>query len=73
MHIDPRRLAYLLAVHRQGGIVAAADVLALTPSAVSQQIRRLEEEVGLDLVDRSPTGAALTPAGRILVDRKSVV
>lgn len=67
MHIDPRRLAYLLAVHRQGGIVAAADVLGLTPSAVSQQIRRLEEEVGLDLVDRSPTGAALTPAGRILV------
>ena len=67
MRIDPRRLSHLLAVHREGGIVAAADVLGLTPSAVSQQIRRLEEEVGLTLLDRAPTGAMLTPAGRILV------
>lgn len=67
MRIDPRRLAHLLAVHREGGIVAAADALELTPSAVSQQIRRLEEEVGLALLDRAPTGASLTPAGRILV------
>lgn len=67
MHIDPRRLSHLLAVHREGGIVAAADALGLTPSAVSQQIRRLEEEVGLVLLDRAPTGAMLTPAGRILV------
>lgn len=61
MRIDPRRLSHLLAVHREGGIVAAADVLGLTPSAVSQQIRRLEEEVGLTLLDRAPTGAMLTP------------
>ena len=67
MRIDPRRLAHLLAVHREGGIVAAADVLGLTPSAVSQQIRRLEDEVGLVLLDRTPAGAILTPAGRILV------
>lgn len=67
MRIDPRRLAHLLAVHREGGIVAAADVLGLTPSAVSQQVKRLEDEVGLVLLDRTPSGAILTPAGRILV------
>lgn len=66
MHIDPKRLSHLLAVHREGGIIAAADTLGLTPSAVSQQIRRLEDEVGLALLERTPTGAMLTPAGRIL-------
>ena len=67
MLIDPRRLSHLLAVHRHGGVVAAADVLGLTPSAVSQQIRKLEEEVGLPLVERTPQGARITPAGHILV------
>ena len=67
MLIDPRRLSHLLAVHRHGGVVAAADVLGLTPSAVSQQIRKLEEEVGLPLVERTPQGARIPPAGHILV------
>lgn len=67
MRIDPRRLPHLLAVHREGGIVAAADSLDLTPSAVSQQIRKLEEEVGLPLLERTAQGARLTPAGQILV------
>lgn len=66
MHIDPRRLPLLLTVQREGGIVAAADVLRLSPSAVSQQIRKMEEEVGLDLIERTPSGAILTPAGMIL-------
>ncbi|MDO4258379.1 MAG: LysR family transcriptional regulator [Actinomycetaceae bacterium] len=66
MLIDPRRLPILLAVQREGGIVAAADVLQISPSAVSQQIQRLEDEVGLELVERTPTGAILTPAGRVL-------
>lgn len=68
MHINPRRLPILLAVHREGGIVAAADVLNISASAISQQVRRLEEEVGLALVERTPTGMALTPAGRVLVE-----
>lgn len=66
MRIDPRRLAVLLAVHREGGIVAAADVLRVSPSAVSQQVRRLEDEVGLEVIERSPGGAVLTPAGQVL-------
>ena len=65
-HIDPRRLAVLLAVQREGGIVAAADILHVSASAVSQQIQRLEDEVGLDLIERTPAGAVPTPAGRLL-------
>ena len=68
MPTDPRRLAVLLAVHRAGGVLAAADVLHVTPSAVSQQITRLEAEEGIAVLDRGPRGATLTPAGRILAE-----
>jgi DNA-binding transcriptional LysR family regulator len=70
MQIDPRRLAVLGAVARAGGVLAAAAVLHITPSAVSQHIARLEAETGVALLDRSRLGgrraAGLTPAGRLL-------
>lgn len=68
MRIDPRRLAVLLAVHRAGGVLAAADVLRLSPSAVSQQIKRLEAEAGVQVLRREPAGATLTAAGRVLAE-----
>jgi len=49
-------------------VVAAADTLRISPSAVSQQIARLEEETGLRVLDRQPAGAVLTPAGKILAE-----
>lgn len=68
MPVDARRLRVLLEVHRAGGIVAAAAGLRVTPSAVSQQIARLEGEVGLVVLDRQPGGSVLTAAGRALVE-----
>ncbi|MEU8876146.1 LysR family transcriptional regulator [Streptomyces javensis] len=46
----------------------AADVLHLMPSAVSQQIARLEAVVGVTGLDRQPRGAVLTQAGRVLAE-----
>ena len=66
MDLSAHRLALLLAVHRAGGIVAAAQAQHLTPSAVSQQIKLLEKEAGTRLLDRTPRGAVLTDAGRLL-------
>jgi molybdate transport repressor ModE-like protein len=63
MDIDPRRLRVLLAVARTGGVLAAADELGITPSAVSQQLNKLEDETGHALVLRTPKGSVLTPAG----------
>ena len=68
MWLDPRRLSLLLAVHRYGGVLAAADELNVTASAVSQQMAKLETEVGITLLDRRPHGAVLTPAGRVLIE-----
>jgi molybdate transport repressor ModE-like protein len=66
--VDPRRLRFLLAVARYGGVLAAADELAVTASAVSQQITKLEQETGRALLKRTPTGSVLTPAGLALAE-----
>ncbi|MCG2623927.1 LysR family transcriptional regulator [Arthrobacter sp. I2-34] len=68
MEIDPRRLRVLLAIARTGGVLAAADELRLTPSAVSQQLNKLEDESGHALVVRTPKGSLLTPAGLAMAE-----
>jgi len=68
VEIDPRRLQFLLAVARYGGVLAAADELQVTASAVSQQIGRLERETGQALITRTSTGSVLTPAGLTLAE-----
>lgn len=65
MQIDSRQLAAFDAVLREGSFEAAARVLHVTPSAVSQRIKALEERLGQVLVQRgvpcvaAPAGAAL--------------
>jgi DNA-binding transcriptional LysR family regulator len=61
-------LRFLLAVARYGGVLAAADELAVTASAVSQQLARLEKETGHVLLQRTQTGSVLTPAGLALAE-----
>jgi DNA-binding transcriptional LysR family regulator len=68
MTVDPRRLRFLLAVARYGGVLAGADELGVTASAVSQQIARLEAETGHALLRRTPSGSVLTPAGLALAE-----
>ncbi|ACL38431.1 transcriptional regulator, LysR family [Pseudarthrobacter chlorophenolicus A6] len=68
MNLDPRRLLVLLAVARTGGVLAAADELRITPSAVSQQLSKLEHETGQALVLRTPKGSVLTPAGLAMAE-----
>ncbi|MCW2891467.1 MAG: Transcriptional regulator, LysR family [Actinomycetia bacterium] len=51
----------VVADHRRFG--RAADALHLTPSSLSRQVSRLEQQVGARLLDRTPRGTALTEAG----------
>jgi DNA-binding transcriptional LysR family regulator len=64
--LDVRRLKVLREVARHGSFTAAAQALAYTPSAVSQQIAALEREAGAILVERGPRGVSLTEPGRVL-------
>ena len=51
-----------------GSMVQAGDRLNVSHAAISQQIRALEDRLGLTLVNRERGGAALTPEGRALAD-----
>jgi DNA-binding transcriptional LysR family regulator len=60
------RLQTFVEVVRRGTFAAAADALSFTPSAVSQQMAKLEAETGAALVVRETGGVQLTEAGRLL-------
>lgn len=62
------RLLLLREVAARGTIAAAAEAVAYTPSAVSQQLAKLESEVGAPLLERHGRGVALTELGRIAVE-----
>lgn len=64
--LDVKRLQVLLMVVETGSVTAAADELFYTPSAVSQQLRKLEEEVGQPLLRRRSRGMVPTDAGHVL-------
>ena len=65
--LDPILLQALVAVADQRSFTRAAMMLNRTQSAVSTQIKRLEEHVGVRLLERSTTHVALSPAGEKLL------
>lgn len=69
--IDLAAVTSLRAVDLHGSVVAAADALGFTPSAVSQQVKRLERQTGVPLLERVGRGVMLTRQGRHLVDAGS--
>lgn len=66
--MDLRHLVTLRAVRDRGGVTAAATALHLTPSAVSQQLRALARDAGVEVVERAGRGVRLTDAGHALAD-----
>jgi DNA-binding transcriptional LysR family regulator len=66
--IDLDALAALRAVANHGSVVAAAAATGFTPSAVSQQVKRLEKQTGVPLLERVGRGVMLTSHGQHLVD-----
>lgn len=64
--MDVRKLQLLRELSERGTIGAVADAMKVTPSAVSQQLKTLEREVGYQLVAPAGRGVELTVAGRAL-------
>lgn len=66
--IDLVALTSLRAIDTHGSVAGAADALGFTPSAISQQVKRLERQTGVPLLERVGRGVMLTDHGRQLVD-----
>jgi DNA-binding transcriptional LysR family regulator len=64
--MDLGQLEVFLAVAREGRFSRAADKLHRTQSAISQSIRKLEDDIGEALFDRSSRDGSLTDAGHVL-------
>jgi DNA-binding transcriptional LysR family regulator len=62
-----RQLRYLLAVVEHGSVSRAAIELHLSQSALSEALRKLEVELGVELLSRGGRGVAPTAAGEALV------
>jgi molybdate transport repressor ModE-like protein len=67
--LDIVALRSLTAIADHGGFHRAAQVLALSQSAVSQHVRRLEKTLGRPVVEREGRGTRFTPEGRLLLEQ----
>jgi LysR family transcriptional regulator for metE and metH len=67
MHIEFRHLRTIRAIHQAGGLARAADLLHLTQSALSHQVKGIEEQCGVELFVRRSRPLKLSAAGHKLL------
>jgi LysR family transcriptional regulator, regulator for metE and metH len=67
MYLEFRHLRTIKAIHDQGGLARAADVLNITQSALSHQVKALEDQVGTELFLRRSKPLKLSKAGHKLL------
>jgi len=67
--IDLAAVRSLIAVRDHGTVAGAADALGFTPSAVSQQIKRLERQSGCSMLEHVGRGVILSERGRLLAEQ----
>jgi len=67
--VELRHLDVLLAIEAEGSFTAAADALNTVQSNVSEQVRQLEDELGVELLVRGRKGARPTECGDVVLER----
>ncbi|BDA84886.1 LysR family transcriptional regulator [Aureimonas sp. SA4125] len=71
--MDLRQLRYFLQIADSGSLSRAAEVLHVAQPSLSQHVRSLEEELGVELLARHPRGVTATEYGRLLCDHVRVI
>ena len=67
-HVTLKQLRAFAAVVRTASVTGAAQALHVSPPAITLQMRLLQEQLGVPLIERSPAGMTATVAGRLLAD-----
>jgi LysR family transcriptional regulator, benzoate and cis,cis-muconate-responsive activator of ben and cat genes len=65
--MELRHLRYFVTVAQEQNVTRAAALLHISQPALSRQIRDLENEVGVELLERTPNSVRLTPGGKIFL------
>lgn len=65
--MDIKQLRYFIAIAEEGSLSAASQRLRVAQPSLSQHVIKIEQELGVTLMSRSPRGVALTPSGEILL------
>jgi LysR family nitrogen assimilation transcriptional regulator len=71
--IELRHLRYFAAVARNGSVTAAANYLRISQPALTYQLKQIEEELGVLLLERTPRGVSLTKAGTVFLEKADAV
>src|SRR5258706_16323191 len=67
--MELRQLRYFLAVAEALNFTKAAALLRVAQPALSRRVQDLEDEIGVDLLKRSPRGVVLTAEGKLFLDK----
>ncbi len=65
--MDIKQLRYFIAIAEEGSLSAASGRLGVAQPSLSQHVIRIERELGVTLLERSPRGIVVTEAGEILL------
>jgi DNA-binding transcriptional LysR family regulator len=71
--MDVRHMRQVLAIHRHGSFAKAAEAVGVAQPTLSKSIARLEDELGVQLFERSGAGARATPMGALIVARAETI